>query len=370
MALRRDYKYMKKIVIWGTGKIANEILGECKTLLEYIILGVVDNNKNVQGEYFFDMEIHSPERIMLWKDDVDSIVVLTDKYDDIREQVSKMDETLGDKLEDKYYFYKQSIIKRYKDSKDEEIKEVVNYLKMHSLSIFNYEFPEKYKDYCIMVNKDKESGLFYINHNGLNMYFSRELKNKEEVLDYYRWILVEQDEKSPHKYTDERIKVNEGDVVIDVGAAEGFFSVEVVEKAKQIYIIEADPLWVEALNYTFEKYRDKVKIINKYIVDYDEGAMASIDSIVQAQVDFVKMDIEGCEHEALIGASKTIMNSPNIKMAVCCYHSDFDQQLIEDELHKQELNYYTSNGYMWFPYKTRQVSVSTKLRKGIIRAHK
>lgn len=361
---------MEKIVIWGTGKVANEIMTECLTLDQYEILGVIDNDSSVEGTKFYGLNVYSPDILLKWVDIIDKIVVLTVSYQEIYLQISKMDIRLLPKMDNQYYFYKRSIMKRYEKSEDRQIHEILDYLEDHCIDVFNYKFVEKYKKINSVVFKDEESGLFYVQYKGLNMFFSRSLKNEKEVLDYFRSILIEQDEKSPHRYMDEKFCVNEGDTVVDIGVAEGNFSIDIIEKAKKIYMIESDPLWIEALSHTFAGYRDKVCIIERFISSYDEGKIACLDNLIHEKVDFVKMDIEGCEHEALIGARKLLKKSKKVKMAVCCYHSDFDQLLIEDEMKKQGFRYTTTSGYMWYPSKIRQATVSTQLHRGIIRAEK
>lgn len=39
-------------------------------------------------------------------------------------------------------------------------------------------------------------------------------------------------------YLDEDFQVEEGDVVLDVGVAEGNFSMEIIERASKIYLFE------------------------------------------------------------------------------------------------------------------------------------
>jgi 16S rRNA A1518/A1519 N6-dimethyltransferase RsmA/KsgA/DIM1 with predicted DNA glycosylase/AP lyase activity len=61
--------------------------------------------------------------------------------------------------------------------------------------------------------------------------------------------------------------VSEGDIVVDVGAAEGNFALSVVEKANKVYIIEGNAAWCDALRQTFLPYKEKVEIIQKFLSD-------------------------------------------------------------------------------------------------------
>ncbi len=58
--------------------------------------------------------------------------------------------------------------------------------------------------------------------------------------------------------------VQAGDVLVDVGTAEGIFSIDKMDKIKKLYVIETDAEWIEALKCTFSNYIDKVIIIEKF----------------------------------------------------------------------------------------------------------
>ena len=360
---------MKRIVLWGTGKVATSILSNSIVLEAYEILGVIDNNSQKQGQSFFGYTIFAPEVLNSFEK-IDNIVVLLDAFEDVYSQIIEINPIFEKLIDDKNYFYKQSIICRYKEDDDEQIREVTNYISSHRLQVFNYPFVDKYKNYMPKVSKDGVSGLFYVIHQGRKLFFSREFDDEYKVVDYYRSILMEQDEKSPHRYMTDDFGVNQGDVVIDIGVAEGNFSLEIIEKAKKVYLIESDPLWIEALKYTFKNYKDKVCILDNFISDYNEGKISTLDNIIHEKIDFIKMDIEGSEYEALKGARKLLSANSGIKLSVCCYHSDFDQELIENELKIQGFEFCTTDGYMWYPLTNKQSNISTQLHRGIIRAFK
>lgn len=359
---------MEKIVIWGTGEIANRVFNECKTINQYELIGAIDNNACKQGKKFHGLNVYAPD--FLLSNIVDKIVVLSNAFDEISRQIILNYPDYKQKVEDKNYFYKCSLIKRYDNTDNKEIIEVLEYLQSHNLSIFNYNFVDKYKNIEIDVQLDKNCNMFFVYHCGLKMFFPRKMSAREDVIRYYRSILVEQDEKSPHRYLSSNFDVAEDSIVVDVGTAEGNFAIEVIDKVKKIYLIEADDGWIEALKMTFADYADKVSIINKYVTSYDEGKFAKLDSIINEKVNFIKMDIEGNEWNALLGAEQLINASNDIKLAICCYHSDFDQILIEDIMDKYNVNHSVTTGYMWFPYTCRQTYVSTQLNKGVVKGYK
>ena len=135
-------------------------------------------------------------------------------------------------------------------------------------------------------------------------------------------------------------------------------------------MVEAEDEWIEALQCTFKNYADKVTIIKGYATSYNEGLHITLDAVIDSPVNFIKMDIEGNEWDALRGATQMITNSSRLKLAICSYHSDFDQELIESFMDKNGISHNPSAGYMWFPTKLRQTYVSTSLNKSIIRGIK
>ncbi len=362
--------HKERIILWGTGEIASQVFKECLTINQYDILAFIDNDDRKWGIDLFGIKICSPQFLMENKDLIEKIVILTNSYGEIKQQIIELSSDLEILIENKYYFYKRSILKRYSNSCNLEIKRIIRYLQTHSLGVFNYDFTEKYKFLNPEILLDESNGLYYVVHSGKRMYFSRDYQNEEDVKKYYISICLEQDICSPHRYLADGFFVNEDDTIIDVGVAEGNFTLSVIDCVKKAYLIEADPKWIEALKYTFEPYKEKVVIIEKYASSYSEGDFARIDSLVDENVDFIKMDIEGQEHEALIGANELLEKTRDIKVAACCYHSDFDQILIETELAKHNFECTTTNGYMWYPYTNRQAYVSTKLNRGIVRGIK
>jgi len=359
---------MEKILLWGTGKIAEEVLTQCQTLDIYYIVGIIDNNLKRIGTCFLGYSVYAPNEIR--NICPDKIVILTDAYDEIVKQISIEYPEFGECVENKNFFYKQSLLKRYKAIDDPEIKKIISHIENNGLSIFNYPFCDKYKNFTCQVYYDTSHEMYYVIHCGKKMYFSRRYSSETEVINYYKSILLEQDEKSPHKYLSTEFDISDGDVVIDAGVAEGNFALEIIDKVSKIYLIEADSEWIEALNVTFEDYMDKVVIIKAFVSSYDEGDFRTLDSIISEKVNFIKMDIEGNEWDGLKGAQRIINNSSNLRLAICSYHSDFDQVLIESFMDEMSIEHTHTNGYMWFPLTIRQNYVSTSLNRAIIRGIK
>lgn len=355
-------------MIWGTGRFAEEVLRQCDVFGLYDVVGFIDNDIRKNGQIFYGKQVFSPN--ILCKETLDRVVILTFRYEEIKKQITYQFPEILANIEGMYFFYKQSLMKRYHNSRDPEIKEVVKYLENHDLQVFNYNFVKKYDEMVFDINFDQVCSMYYVYHAGKKMYFAKQLNNKEEVAKYYRSILLEQDPKSPHKYMDEAFRVEENDVVVDIGVAEGNFSLQIIDHVSKLYIIEADDGWIEALRETFRDYEDKVVIINKHVTSFDLGKYATLDSIIKEPVDFIKMDIEGNEWDALLGAKELIARSQNVKCAICAYHADCDEFLIKDTFKKYGMESSTTAGYMWFPETVRQTYVSTRLCRGIVRGIK
>lgn len=359
---------MEKILIWGTGVIAEQVLEQCDVFGLYDVKGFIDNSADKIGKTFYEREIYAPN--ILKNMVLDRIVILTIRYEEIKEQIRREFPEITATVEEMNFFYKQDVIMRYRNSRDPEITSILAYLKQNDLQVFNYEFAQKYNALNFDIQFDKNCSMYFVCHGGKRLYFAKSLKDKEEVADYYRGVLMEQDPESPHRYTDENFCVEDGDVVVDIGVAEGNFSLQVIDRVSRLYIIESDDGWIEALEETFKNYKDKVVIFKKFVTSLDSGKYATLDALIEEPVNFIKMDIEGNEWDALLGAEKLISQSNNLKCAICAYHGDFDEILIKNAFEKYEMETSVTPGYMWYPDTNRQTYVSTRLCRGIVRGMK
>lgn len=359
---------MERIFIWGTGKIARQVLEQEDFLELYDVIGFIDNNLAKRGKLFKGKQVFKPDILECIRPD--KIVILTDYYEEIKQQIIDMFPDMEMIIENKNYFYRKSICNRYENTDDPEIQEILKHIRKKDLQIFNYDFADKYNELSIDVMFDTNCGMFYIRHQGKKLYFAKFLNTKSKVKEYYRGLLIEQDKASPHRYRGSDFDVRNGEVVVDAGTAEGIFSLEIIDRVSKIYLIESDEGWIEALKETFKEYQEKIVIIQKFITSINEGKSATLDQLIQEPVDFIKMDIEGNEWDALLGAENLIRCSPQLKCAICSYHSDFDEILIKDILGKYGLKCSTTIGYMWFPVKLRKSYIPLKFSRGIVRGIK
>lgn len=247
----------------------------------------------------------------------------------------------------------------------EEVKNILKFIKKNSVHVFPYKFINYYKSKDITVYHDQKCDMKYVLHENKKLYFPRYLKNSE-IQKYYNDLLIEQDSESPHLYEISTFHVRKGDIIADVGAAEGIFALNNIEKVKKAYIFECESYWIEALKKTFEPYKDKVIIVNKYISNITQEKNISIDDFFKNKnVDFIKADIEGAEISLIDGGQKTLTKN-DLKIILCTYHKKNDEKIINEKLINKGFETEFSKGYMIF-FHDPEFS-APYLRKGLIRA--
>ncbi|GAA6325836.1 hypothetical protein F350042L8_29340 [Fusobacterium ulcerans] len=267
---------------------------------------------------------------------------------------------------------KNEIVEYYKETADIEIKEILSYLKKekNEITVFNYEdMQESINNIEINVKYDESKELFYTYHQGKKMYFSRKFKLGERVKEYYKSLLLEQHIDSPHRYITENFKLDGVKCLVDAGGAEGIFSLENLDKAEKIYIFECDEEWIEALEATFEEYKEKVKIIKKFVSDKNNENEITLDEFqnnIKEKIDFIKMDIEGAEILVLKGSKNIFKENADLKIIACVYHKSNDEKDIREIL--KDFKVEVTDRYMLF---LCDKDLSTPyFRRGILRAKK
>ncbi|MDR0795954.1 MAG: FkbM family methyltransferase [Tannerella sp.] len=230
---------------------------------------------------------------------------------------------------------------------NEEQKEIIRYLLTKKITIFCYNYTKKYHISDIHLVYDDSKKMHYYLYEGKKMYFPKG-KTDLEIKKYIQTLLVEQDEDSPHRYLSPHFIVSSGDIVFDIGAAEGIFSLSIIEKVSEIIIFEPEDVWFDALKSTFEPWKEKVRIIKKFISDIDGEHSITLDTFCKVipRIDFIKADVEGFELNLLKGAVKVIHNHPNLKIAICTYHKHHDEMVLKHFLEENGFSCHYSNGYI------------------------
>jgi hypothetical protein len=244
-----------------------------------------------------------------------------------------------------------------------EEKRTLEYLGKNPLSFLLPDPSAKYNPADIEVHRAEGGDLSYVMRHGKKIFFPKSM-TREEIVTYYRDLSIEQDPSSPHYYFSNGAAVQEGDVVVDVGASEGIFALDIVETANKVYVIEGDQSWIRPLEETFRPWKDKVTIMPKYVSDSNTEHYATLDSLFHGvKVNFVKMDIEGFEEGALKGAD-TLLSNAELTVVVAAYHNKRSETSIRKILAEKGFVISTSNGYVVLIYDVRLTP--PYLRRGLV----
>lgn len=164
------------------------------------------------------------------------------------------------------------------------------------------------------------------------------------------------------QYSIPECKVEEGDIVFDVGAHVGFFSYHALSRgAREVHAFEPNPFCFEYLKKHAEIWdKERMKVYNLALSSYNGESdffipknaknsgwsrlygseeshlkvrvkVMTIDDFVKEKeiekVDFIKIDTEGSEREILLGAKETIRKF-RPKIVVSAYHKPDDKKVI------------------------------------------
>lgn len=367
---KEDYDFFKEKLYWILRKIGKE-LPEIQN--GDALLNIIFDEQDEVEEYMVEILISECKCILeqLYRKE-NNFLNDTIKYQ--KNEKKRMQYELSKLQSRDMEILCKRIQKRYGNSESEEIKEILRNINTnHRVDAYNQDFvkeylkkvPESYGEICL----DENAGMYYMLTDGKRMYYPKSY-TKEKVFANYRFICIEQDKNSPHRYLDESFRVNEGDVVIDAGVAEGNFALAVIEKVKKIYLIECEHKWIEALEKTFEPWKEKVVIVEKMLGNVNDETHISIDGLLNGEpVNFIKMDIEGAEEEALQGAKNTLSSNNSLKCAICAYHRSNAESVIKNILMQNKFEVSTTKGYMFFK-EDEDSLIDAELRHGIVRGEK
>jgi hypothetical protein len=243
-----------------------------------------------------------------------------------------------------------------------EENRALSFIGRHGLTSYPAPYSLEYKNRDTPVSVDKDKNLPYVLHNGKKLYFPKGY-SANAVSTLYTSLITEQDARSAHRYV---VSYNElkDKTLLDIGSAEGVFSLDTIDLVKHAYLFECETFWLEALKATFEPWSHKVTIIEKYVGDKTEGKFTTIDDFMKDKsLDnlFLKMDIEGAEQSALRGALNTLKNGKNVNLAVCTYHKPEDPKVISEFISALGFSYEFTPGMLFW---------GKRLSKALIRGKK
>lgn len=158
---------------------------------------------------------------------------------------------------------------------------------------------------------------------------------------------------NPHRYLAHGTLVRPGDVCLDCGSCEGFFAFQALEAgAAKVICIEPNPEMADCVRRTFARQIAEGKVIVRSVavgaidgqtsftsdqlspfggaVEVNARAtIVTVETIARLcaelaleRVDFVKMDIEGAELQAVEGALP-ILRRDHPRLAITTYHRSF-----------------------------------------------
>jgi FkbM family methyltransferase len=192
--------------------------------------------------------------------------------------------------------------------------------------------------------------------------------------DLDQLIFLQREEYMYRVYDQPPVSVRSGDVVVDAGSNLGVFTRFALNRgARLVVAFEPEPVNLACFNKTFhaELKAGRVRLVESALWDNTGtirfsapapgnsggGSMVSdqhtnwidiptttLDSSLSAlgveKVDFIKMDIEGAERKALLGASATIQRSKP-RMALSTEHLPDDPQAIREAVLRIRSDYQT-----------------------------
>jgi len=247
-----------------------------------------------------------------------------------------------------------------------EIAEIIGFFQKYNFSIYPYEFTRKYLQTDIDVFYDESNKSRYVICENKRLYFP-DGWSIEQIQICYNGLRIEQDKDSPHLYETEEFMIEEGDIIADVGAAEGIWALHNIEKASKVYLFECNPKWVNALQKTFEPWKKKVVIVNKYVSDISQGMNIALDDFFKNErINFIKADIEGYELKLLNGSNEIFQKNDRLKLLLCTYHRENDAAELKEILEQNRFVTEYSKGYMLFIYDDNLKE--PYIRRGLIRA--
>ena len=223
---------------------------------------------------------------------------------------------------------------------------------------FAGEWTKKYKRSARIIT-DKSHGLNYTfyntrSHGRKKMYLKKQW-DKPFCRDYIRCLLMEQDIHSPHFYFTDTVMetLKNGGTMLDMGVAEGNFTLEFIDDADRVYMFEPDSDWHGPLKKTFEEYWDKIVLCSKFVSDKSSDSSVSVDEFfgdnIPTDIKLIKMDIEGYEPNALNGMKKTLEKNPDAVLLICVYHKQYAEDEIRNVLSQcGKYSIKVRDGYMFF----------------------
>ena len=275
---------------------------------------------------------------------------------DLQWRMEKMERDIRTLNPDAASFQRLRLYQDLLESEGGPYRDEIAFLRQHGrLDIFPYEpiraFPE------VVVHKDTDRGMPYLLHEGKRLYYPTSWNTGQITGSYLQCTAVEGIlgggclAKSPHCYLSGSVGVRAGDVVADLGAAEGLFALHMAERAEKLYVCECDALWWDALRATFEPYAEKTVFVEKAIGRADTDTSVRLDSLLAAERGkrmVIKMDVEGAEYQTLRASSPWLSGEKRVALLCAVYHRQEDAGRLRHLVAEWGYETEFSEGFMLF----------------------
>ncbi len=255
--------------------------------------------------------------------------------------------------------------------------EELDYVMRKGVCHFPYEQQKTVGE--VETGYDRRKKMPYVIHKGKRLYFPHDYTEEMAGMQYRRFIEVENllgggyTKKAPHQYQTENFKVEEGDVFVDVGAAEGLVALDVVDKSSKVILIESDSYWLPSLKASFEPYKEKCTIVHKLVSNKNTLSSVTLGKLLQNERQkpvFIKMDIEGNETSVLYASKDFLREADAVKVACCTYHKHNDAHDIASFFEQLGYQFEFSDGWMIHWTLEEEPIYPPFFRHGLLRAKK
>lgn len=317
----------KDIVIYGAGGYGKMMVMQLIDIgMRNNIIAVCDSDSGKWGNEIAGIEICGIEDV---NKDKNTIIIIASQFED------EIRKSLKD--------YPFDIFN--KPPYQKFIEEKLNMYVWKNTSInefgFRIEWFEEYRD--TLMGSEKLVLPFFEDEKSKNIILSRIEFYKTGKVDCLVKIMVAEDEK---EYFDKSYyPMSDSEVYVDCGAYNGdtiLSFIECIDSFKEIYAFEPDKYNFKELSKKVSNMKESNKIhIFPYATGESEGKLRfssnatlgscisndgesevlvkTLDDVIDGEVSFIKMDIEGAELAALKGAQR-IIKQYRPKLAICVYH--------------------------------------------------
>jgi FkbM family methyltransferase len=324
-----DISELTNVYIFGTSAIA-QILHDEFNKLGIEVIGFIDNFKKEENSYILNKKIFNPNDLIHEKDNISVIIASTAHCKAIINQLEK----LNFKTIIPYYVIWANILS-FEDNQTHRYE--LSLTEKFHLKLLKFE--------DLIVNKDKYLSLYkYFDDN-------KSLKTLDNLMKYRitldgSYLLEIYDSINLQYFDSEIIKFGENEIFVDGGCYHGENSIQFIQNTnstyKKILLFDPDLKNLQQAKYYLKDYKniefyskglfnEKTTIkfshgkegASKISEEEDDDENVTLIDLIDLnsfddKITFIKMDIEGAEKQAIIGAEKHLRN--NVKLAICIYH--------------------------------------------------